>query len=91
MKIIDGTETQKKKKTKTKANKVDKSYSERLTAKRFCCAFKLGFVPLMCKSFFIFKWNLELSLSIILKERESYELKHVAKHFLMCSSILVLK
>ena len=54
------------------------SYSESVRAKRFCCAFKLGFLQLVCKASLIFKSNLELPLSIILKERELYESKHVA-------------
>ena len=56
----------------------------------------------MCEGFLIFKWNLELALSIILKERELYESKHVVGEckclklrdllsFLICSVILVLK
>ena len=39
MKIIDEKETQKK--AKTGKNKGDRSYSERLRARWFCCAFKL--------------------------------------------------
>ena len=35
---------QKTKKTKTEKNKWDKTYSERVGAKWFCCAFKLGFL-----------------------------------------------
>ena len=62
MKIIDERETQKKK-TKTEKNKGDKSYSERVRAKWFCCAFKLGFLQLICKASLIFKSNLELALS----------------------------
>ena len=57
---------------------------------------------LICKASLIFKASLELPLSIILKERELYESKHVAVKcrclkrwdllsFLTCSSILVLK
>ena len=46
------------------------SYSESVRAKWFCCAFKLGFVQLICKAFLISKSNLELVLSIIVKERE---------------------
>ena len=42
------------------------------------CAFKLGFLQLICKVSLIFKSNLELALSIILKQRELYESKHVA-------------
>ena len=65
------------KKTKTEKNKGDKSCSERVRAKWFCCAFKLSFLQLICKASLIFKSNLELALSVILKERELYESKHV--------------
>ena len=74
MKIIDETEMQK---TKTEKNKGHRSYSERVRAKLFCCAFKLGFLQLICKASLIFKLNLELALSIILKQRELYESKQV--------------
>ena len=57
------------KKAKTEKNKGDRSYSERVRAKWFCCAFKLGFIQLKCKVSLIFKSNLELALSIILKQR----------------------
>ena len=50
----------KTKKTKTEKNKGGKSYSERVRAKWFCCAFKLGFLQLICKASLIFKSNLEL-------------------------------
>ena len=64
--------------------------------------FKLGFLQLISKDSLIFKSNLELALSITLKQRELYESKHVAVEcrclkirdllsFLICSSILVLK
>ena len=66
-----------RKKTKTEKNKGDKSYSERVRAKWFCCAFKLSFLQLICKDSLIFKSNLELALSRILKERQLYESKHV--------------
>ena len=69
MKIIDERETQKKK-TKTEKNMGGKNYCERMRAKLFFCAFKLGFLQLICKASLIFKSNLELPLSIILKERE---------------------
>ena len=67
--------------------------------KLFCCAFKSGFIQLICKAYLIFKSNLELTLSIILKERELYKSKHTVvefkclklRHFFICSSILVLK
>ena len=101
MKIIDERETQKKAKTEGDENKGDGSCNERVTAKWFC-AFKLDFLQLICKASLIFKSNLELALSIILKQRELYESKHVAVEcrclkiwdllsFLICSSILVLK
>ena len=81
MKTIDQRETQKtmkEKQTKTERNKGKRSYSERVRAKWFCCAFKLGFFQLICKASLIFKSNLELALSIILQQRELYESKHVA-------------
>ena len=60
----------KKTKTKTERNKGggDRGYSERVRAKCFCCACKLGFLQLICKASLIFKSNLELALSIILKQ-----------------------
>ena len=64
-------------KKQTEKRKGDKSYSERARAKWFCFAFKLGFLQLICKASLIFKSNLELALSIILKERELYKSKHV--------------
>ena len=65
MKIIDESERQKK--------QIQKEESVR--AKWFCCVFKLGFAQLICKASLIFESNLELTLSIILKERELYESK----------------
>ena len=116
MKIVDERETQKAtKKNKNKNKKTqqtnkqrqkiargNRSYSERVRAKWFCRVFKLDFLQLICNSSLIFKWNLELALSIILKQRGSYESKYVAVEcrclktwdlfsFLICSSILVLK
>ena len=100
IKIIDQRETQKQNKTKKK--KGGGSYSERVRDKWFCWAFKLGFLQIICKASLIFKSNLELALSIILKERELYESTHVEMEcrglkiwdflsFLICSSIIVLK
>ena len=77
------------------------SHGESVRAKWFCCPFKLRFVQLICKASLIFKSSLELTLSITVKERELYELKHVVVEcrclkicdllsFLICSSILVL-
>ena len=60
---------EKGKKTKTKKQRSGTSYSESVRAKWFCCAFNLGFVQLICKASLIFKSNLELALSVILKER----------------------
>ena len=89
-------------KRKAKKKKRNGSYSKRVRDKWFCWAFKLGFLQLICKASLIFKSNLELALSIILKQRELYESKHVVVEcrclkiwdllsFLICSSILVLK
>ena len=67
MEIIDEWETHTHiKKTKAEKNKGDKSYSERVRANSFCCAFKLGFLRLISKASLFFKSNLELALSIIL-------------------------
>ena len=53
MKIIDERETKKKKKKKKNKDKKeqggDRSSSERVRAKWFCCAFKLGLLQLICK------------------------------------------
>ena len=84
MKTIDEREmqkTRKEKQTKIERSKGNRSYSERVRAKWFCCAFKLGFLQLICKASLIFKSNLELALSIILKQRELYESKHVAVEY----------
>ena len=57
-------------KEKNKGTEGDRSYSERVRVKWFCCVFKLGFLQLICKASLIFKSNLELALSIILKQRD---------------------
>ena len=70
MKAIDGIEMQKitkAKQAKTERSKGNRSYSERVKSKWFCCAFKLDFIQLICKASLIFKSNLELALLIILK------------------------
>ena len=78
MKIIDEIEiqktpppkkkpTNKQKKQHRKSQRSGARYSESVRAKWFCCAFKLGFVELICKTSLILKSNLELALSIILK------------------------
>ena len=71
MKTIDGREmreTTKEKQTKAERSNGNKSYSERERANLFFCAFKLGFLQLICKASLIFKSSLELTLSIILKQ-----------------------
>ena len=72
LKIINERETKKKKKkkTKTKNKKGHGSYTKRVRAESFCCAFKLGFLQLIFKTSLIFKSNLELAVWVILKERE---------------------
>ena len=82
METIDEREMQKTtkgKQTKAESSNGNRSCSERVRAKWFCCAFKLGFLQLICKASLIFKSNLELALSIILKQRELYESKHVSE------------
>ena len=59
--------TTKGKQTKAERSNRNRSYGERVRAKWFCCAFKLGFLQFICKASLIFKSNLELALSIILK------------------------
>ena len=100
MKIIDERQRQEKQRQKER-ERDDGSYSENIRAKWFFCAFKLEILQLIYKSL-ICKSNLELALSIILKEQELCVLKHVVVEcrclkildsipFLTCSSILVLK
>ena len=105
MKTIDEMQMQKttkEKQTKTEWSKENRSYSERVGDKCFCDVFKLGFLQLICKASLIFKSNLELALSNILKQRELYKSKHGVVDcrclkiwdllsFLICPSILVLK
>ena len=64
MKTIDERELQKtkEKQKKTERSKESRSYSERMRAKWFCCALKLGFLQLICKASLIFKSKLELAL-----------------------------
>ena len=69
----------KEKQAKAERSKENRSYSERVRAKRFCYAFKLGFSQLICIASLIFKSNLEFALSIIVKQRELYESKHVSE------------
>ena len=64
MKITDDRETQKQTK-KQRNKKINKRRQ-----KRIYCPFKLGFLQLICKASLVIKLNLELALSIILKQRE---------------------
>ena len=57
MKTTDERETQKitkEKQVKTERSKGNRSYSERVRDKWFCCAFKLDFLQLICKASLIF-------------------------------------
>ena len=56
-------------KERCKRTRGDRTDNERVRAKCFCCAFKSGFPQ--------FSPNLELALSIILKQIDLYESKHV--------------
>ena len=67
--------TKKYKETETKEQRDDTNYSESVRLNDFILP--LSFLRLICKASSIFKPNLKLALSIILKERESYDLKHV--------------
>ena len=66
-----------KNKKKAEKSKGNRSYSERVRAKWFCCTFELRFLQSICIVSLIFKSNLELALLIILKQKELYESKHV--------------
>ena len=90
------------KQANTERSKGNRSCSERVRANWFFCTFKLSFLQLIYKASLIFKSYLVLALSIVLKQRELYGLKHVAVEcrclkiwdllsFLIRSSILVLK
>ena len=60
MKTIDKREMQKttkEKQAKVERSKGNRSYSERMSAKWFGHAFKLGFLQLIYKAFLIFKSN----------------------------------
>ena len=54
--------TAKEKQAKTERSMGNTNYSEMVRPKWFCCAFKLGFLQLICKVSLIFKSNLELAL-----------------------------
>ena len=80
MKIIH---ERKMKKTKTKQNKKDRKEQGVIEAimkgwELNDFVVHLSFFQLICKASLTFKLNLELPLSIILKQRELYESDHVA-------------
>ena len=81
MKVRHGRETQ-----KTKSKKQRQKWKKEVTQAIgkgegymawICCAFKVGFLEIICKASLIFKLDLQLVLSIVLKERELYESKHM--------------
>ena len=75
---IELQKTTKEKETNTERSDGNRSYSQRVKAKWFPRAFMLDFLQLICQDSLIFKSNLELVLSIILKQRELYGSKHAA-------------
>ena len=102
MLIISGKDNQNNKEKQRKKEQGEQKLQKKGENKWFCWEFQLGFFQLICKAPVILKWNLELALSIILKERELYESKYVAVecrslkiwdllYFLIYSLILVLK
>ena len=71
-KAIDERELQNtttEKQTKTERGKGNRSYNERMRAKWFCRAFKVGFLQLICKASLIFKSNLELLINSLMNVR----------------------
>ena len=72
MKEKHKNKTKKQKKEQGRAGKVGESYSQSVTDKWLCWAFKFGFSQFIFKASLFFKSNLELVLSITLKERELY-------------------
>ena len=76
MEIIDEIETQKtKNKSKDKRTMGTEAVMKGGELNNFLV--HLSFLKLICKSCLIFNSNLELALSVILKQRELYESKHV--------------
>ena len=75
-------ETTKEKQTKTKRSEGNRSYSERVKTKWFYCAFKLGFLQLICRELYKSK-----DVAVEWKCLKIWDLLL----FLICSSILVLK
>ena len=65
----------KQKQRQERTKRGPQNYSETVKAKVICCVFKFGFFQSICKAFLIFMSNLELALSLILKERPLCESK----------------
>ena len=61
MRIIDQRETQKINKQSRKTTR-GQIFSERVRAKWFCCAIKLGFPQLICKASLIFQSHMEFRI-----------------------------
>ena len=93
---------QKRNKKKQKGKRGREAIVKGCELNDFGGAFRLGFLQLICKVSLIFKSNLELAWSFILKQRELYGSNHVSEDcrclktwellsFLICSLILVFK
>ena len=84
MKTIDERELRKKKQKKNKQRQKGARGTEAIVKGWELSGFvvHLSFLQLICKASLIFKSNLELALSIILKQRELYESKHVGVEYL---------
>ena len=99
VKTIDEREMQKATKEKQRKEQGKQAIVKRWEVNDFV---RLGFLQLICRASLLLMSNLELAVSIILKQRELCDSKHVAVEcrclkmwellsFLMCSTILVLK
>ena len=73
MNITDEKERQKSKDKKRQRS--DKSYSEIVRAKWFCCALKLGFVQLICKASLIFQVDFRVSFINYFKRKRIIRVK----------------
>ena len=73
MNITDEKERQKSKDKKRQRS--DKSYSEIVRAKWFCCALKLGFVQLICKASLIFQVDFRVSYINYFKRKRIIRVK----------------
>ena len=75
MKITDERETKRKNRNKQtnkqrqKTTRGDRSYSESVIARSFCCAFKVGFLQLICKISNLEKSKVKVSFIIYFKTK----------------------